>query len=167
MKHLFYALAMTAGLLLGATAKAETLAYPSADNASFIIDHPSSWEMEPGEEVGDYVTLNAPSGAVLQLRTIPGTEKAMDQAVQENVDYLGETFSNVEMGEPQELKHGKLEGSVITGSGKDEDDQDVGFAIYFIALPDGKIAEIWYAVVKGDQEGHKAAVKILDSFRTP
>lgn len=166
MRHLFHALLMAAGLLVGTVAGAETLAYPSSDNASFIIDHPSSWEMVPGENVGDYVTLNAPTGAVLQLRTIPGTEKAMDKAVQENVDYLGETFTDVELGEPQELK-GKLEGSVITGSGKDEDDQDVGFAIYFIGLPDGKIAEIWYAVVKGDEAGHKAAVKILDSFRTP
>jgi hypothetical protein len=166
MKHVLFGLALAAGLLV-APVQAETLAYPSADAPSFIIDHPANWEMEPGEEVGDYVTLNAPTGAVLQLRTIPGTEKAMNAAVQENVDYLGETFSDVQLGEPQELKSGKLEGSVITGSGKDEDDQDVGFAIYFIGLPDGKIAEIWYAVVKGDEAGHKAAVKILDSFRTP
>lgn len=166
MKQLFCALALAAGLLIGSSAGAETLAYPSADNPSFIIDHPANWTMEPGEDVGDYVTLTSPNGAVLQLRTIPGTEKAMDQAVQENVDYLGETFSNVEMGEPEELK-GKLEGSIITGSGKDEDDQDVGFAIYFIGLPDGRIAEIWYAVVKGDQASHKAAIDILNSFRTP
>lgn len=166
MKHLFQALALAAGLLVGSSAGAATLAYPSSDSPSFIIDHPSNWEMEPGENVGDYVTLTSPTGAVLQLRTIPGTEKAMNDAVQENVDYLGETFSNVEMGEPQELK-GKLEGSVITGGGKDADDQDVGFAIYFIGLPDGRIAEIWYAVVKGDQASHKAAVEILNSFRTP
>jgi hypothetical protein len=39
--------------------------------------------------------------------------------------------------------------------------------MYFIALPDGNIAEIWYAVVKGDTEGGAGAVKILNSFRTP
>lgn len=168
MKNVFAAAALLlSGLVLAPSAQAETLAYPSSDNASFVVDYPANWEMEPGEEVGDYVTLNAPSGAIIQLRTIKGTEAAVKQAVQDNIDYLGENFDNVELGEPKDLKQGKLEGWVATGSGINEDDDAVGFAMYFLALPDGNVAEIWYAVVKGDQAGHKAALKVLDSFRTP
>ena len=55
---------------------------------------------------------------------------------------------------------------LVTGAGVDTEDQQVGFAMYYIALNDGNIAEIWYAVIKGDKEGHDAAVKILNSFRS-
>jgi hypothetical protein len=168
MKSVFLATSMlAAGLFLAAPAHADTLAYPGPDNASFIIDHPSEWAVEPGENVGDYVTLAAPTGAVLQLRTVPASDDAMEQAIAENVEYLQQTFTEVELGEPQEIEEGGLSGSLILGNGTDKEDQDVGFAMYFIALPDGTIADIWYAVVKGDSEGGDAAVKILNSFRTP
>lgn len=168
MKAWLLALSMgTAGLCIALPAAADTLAYPDSEDASFLIDHPADWEVEPGEALGDYVTLNAPSGAVLQLRTLPGTESAVADAVSESTEYLNDTFSDVELGEPTEIKDGKIEGSMLLGRGLDEDEQEVGFAMYFLGLPDGRIAEIWYAVVKGDQEGHDAAVKILNSFRAP
>ena len=166
-RSIFAACILAAGLFVAAPALADTLAYPTSDDASFVLDYPSSWEVEPGEEVGDYVTLNAPTGAVLQLRTIPGTESAVADATEATVAYLGETFDNVELGEPQDVKQGQVEGSLLIGSGVDDDGQNVAFAIYYIGLPDGNIADIWYAVVEGDKEGHDGAVKILNSFRAP
>ena len=158
---------LAAGLCVAAPSIADTLAYPNSDDASFVLDYPSNWEVEPGEEVGDYVTLNAPTGAVLQLRTIPGTESAVADATEETVAYLGETFDNVQLGEPQDVKQGAVEGSLLVGSGVDDDGQNVKFAMYYIGLPDGNIAVIWYAVVEGDEEGNAGAVKILNSFRAP
>jgi hypothetical protein len=56
---------------------------------------------------------------------------------------------------------------LMRGTGVDGEKQEVGFANYYIALSDGNIAEIWFAVVKGDAEGQAAAAKILNSFRMP
>jgi hypothetical protein len=42
-----------------------------------------------------------------------------------------------------------------------------GFLLAGDDLKDGKIGEIRYAVEKGDEKGHAAALKILDSFRAP
>lgn len=168
MKALLLAASLCAAHLFAMTpAAADTLAYPSSDEARFLLDYPADWEMVPGENEGDYVTLNAPTGAVLQLRTIPGTDSAVDEAVEASAEYLNETFSKVKLGEPQEIEEGGLSASLIRGTGIDGDRQQVAFAMYFIALPDGNIAEIWYAVVKGDTEGGAGAVKILNSFRTP
>lgn len=167
MKSSFFApLALAVSLFAATPVIAETLAYPGPDNASFLIDHPKSWEVVPGEEVGDYVTLNGPSGVVLQLRTIPGTDSAMEDAITASAEYLNETFQNVKLDEPKQIDEKGLTALLVTGGGTDNEDQEVGFAMYYIALNDGNIAEIWYAVIKGDKEGHDAAVKILNSFRS-
>lgn len=167
MKSLFLAPLVLAVSLFAATpAIAATLAYPGPDNASFMIDHPKDWEVVPGEEVGDYVTLNGPTGVVLQLRTIPGTDSAMEDAITASAEYLNDTFKDVKLDEPKQIDEKGLTALLVTGGGTDTEDQEVGFAMYYIALNDGNIAEIWYAVIKGDKEGHDAAVKILNSFRS-
>lgn len=167
MKSLFLAPLLLAANLFAATpAIAATLAYPGPDNASFMIDHPKDWEVVPGEEVGDYVTLNGPTGVVLQLRTIPGTDSAMEDAITASAEYLNDTFKDVKLDEPKQIDEKGLTALLVTGGGTDTEDQEVGFAMYYIALNDGNIAEIWYAVIKGDEKGHAAAVKILNSFRS-
>lgn len=167
MKSSFFAPFVLAVSLFAATPViAETLAYPGPDNASFLIDHPKSWEVVPGEEVGDYVTLNGPTGVVLQLRTIPGTDSAMEEAITASAEYLKETFQKVKLDEPKQIDEKGLTALLVTGGGVDNEDQEVGFAMYYIALNDGNIAEIWYAVIKGDKKGHDAALKILNSFRS-
>jgi len=168
MKSLFLAVSVFAFSLLGShAATAETLGYPSADKASFAIDYPDDWEMEPGENIGDYVTLTSPTGVSLQLRTIPGTDTAIDEAVEESSKFLRETFTDVEMGDVKEIQAGGLNASLVLGTGTDSDKQSINFAIYLIALPDGTMADIWYAAFKGDTKGGKAAAEILNSFRTP
>jgi|CXWL01.1.fsa_nt_gi hypothetical protein len=154
------------GLYAATPAAAETLGYPNMEKASFIVDYPDDWTMEPGENLGDYVTLTSPSGVSLQLRTIPATDTAIDDAVNESEAFLNETFSNVQLGDAKDIEAGGLSGSLLLGSGTDKEKQDILFAIYLIALPDGTMADIWYAAFKGDKEGSNAAAEILNSFRT-
>jgi hypothetical protein len=151
----------------GLQAQAKSLAYPGPDNASFLIDHPADWTVEPGEEVGDYVTLTGPTGVVLQLRTIPGDESAIEEALEDNRKFISETFSNVKIGDAEELKQGKLSGFYASGAGLDEDKAAIGFSMAFFALDDGNIAEIWFSVHADDQAGADAAGKVLNSLRTP
>ena len=148
-----------------APTRADTLAYPSPDAASFAVDYPSNWEMEPAAEVGDFVTLTGPTGVVVQIRTVPGTEAALGEAIEAGAEHLGEAFSDVVLDEPQAIE-GEHPGSLVVGHGVNEDGAKVAFAMFYVAIPDGNIAEIWYAVEQGDEAGGKAAEAVLDSFRT-
>ena len=74
MKSALCALLLSASLFTAGPAVSATLAYPEPDHASFLIDHPDDWTVEPGAEVGDYLNLSSPTGAVVQLRTIEGNE---------------------------------------------------------------------------------------------
>lgn len=168
MKSIFLAsLALTFSLFAATPAAADTTAYPNATKPSFLIDHPANWEMEPGENVGDYMTLTGPTGVVVQFRTIPGSESAIDDALEETRQYLEETFTDVELGEPESSKHRGLEMFMVSGAGLDKDGEAVGFTIAFLALKDGKIAELWFSVMADDDKGAAAAGKVLDSFRAP
>ena len=147
---------------------AETLGYPSVEEASFLLDYPDDWAMVPGENAGDYVSLASPSGVSLQLRTVSGTESAMDQVVAENVQFLEDNFTGVELGDAKDIDAGGgLTGSLLQGTGIDSDKKAVNFSIFFVTLPDGNIADIWYSAYQGDVAGSKAAAGVLDSFRTP
>lgn len=168
MKSIFLAsIALAVGLFAANPVAADTTAYPSPKNASFLIDHPANWKMEPGENVGDYMTLTGPSGVVVQFRTIEGSESAMDDAIEETRKYLEDTFTDVDLEEPESSQHRGLEMFSIVGAGVDSDGQAVGFSIAFFALDDGNIAELWFAVLADDDKGADAAGKVLDSFRTP
>lgn len=164
---LLMSLLFAASLFAVSPLAAKTLAYPGPDNASFLVDHPANWDVEPGAEVGDYVTLTGPSGVNVQLRTIPGNESAMEDALAASFEFLQETFSDVEMQDPQTLEHRGLTTMAVSGAGVDSDGEAVGFVMYYIALNDGNIAEIWFSVMNGDESGFDAAMKVLDSFRTP
>jgi len=71
------------------------------------------------------------------------------------------------MQEPTSLEHRGMKTMMLAGEGVNEDGNAVGFLTYLIALADGNIAEIWYVVELSDKEGQQAAIKMLDSFRTP
>jgi len=168
MKSLLLAsMLFAAGLFAAGPVAAKTLAYPGPDNASFLVDHPGNWEVTPGEEVGDYVTLTGPTGVNVQLRTIPGTESAMQEAIEANAEFLDETFSEVKLNEPENLEHRGLTTLAVSGGGIDGDGNAVGFVMYYIALEDGNIGEIWFSVMGDDKPGFDAAMKVLDSFRVP
>ncbi len=164
---LFVPLLFAASLFASGPIEAKLLAYPGPDNASFVIEHPDDWEVTPGEEVGDYVTLTGPTGVNLQLRTIPGNESSMNDALAESFKFLEETFTNLEMLEPETTERGGLTQMTVAGKGVDSEGEKTGFMLFYVALNDGNIAEIWFSVYADDQQGFDAATKVLKSFRTP
>jgi hypothetical protein len=163
----FASLLCAASLFASGSVAAATLAYPGPDNASFLIDHPADWAIEPGDEVGDYVTLAGPSGVVVQIRTIPGDESAIDDAIKDTVAYIKETFTDVTLGESEKIEHAGMTGFYASGAGVDSEKSAIGFSMAFFALNDGNIAEVWFAVDASDDAGAAAAGKVLDSLRTP
>lgn len=160
-------LLFAASLFAAGPIEAKTLAYPGPDNASFLVDHPADWDVEPGEEVGDYVTLTGPTGVNVQLRTIPGTESAMQEAMADNATFLNETFSEVKLNDPESIEHRGLTTLAVSGGGIDGDGEVVAFVMYYFALNDGNIGEIWFSVMADDKPGFNAAMKVLESFRAP
>jgi len=155
------------GLTLTNPAVAETLGYPNMEKASFLLDYPEDWAMVPGDNAGDYVSLASPSGVLMQLRAVEGSESVMDQVIAENVQFLEDNFTKVELDAAKDINtEDGLTGSLLQGTAVDSDKKAVNFAIFYVALPDGKVADIWYSAFKGDAEGSKAAVAVLDSFRT-
>lgn len=160
-------LLMFAGLVAASPAQAGVIGYPSPDDASFLVDVPDGWEIEPGEEEGDFVDVNSDSGVYLAFRTIPGSESAMNEAIEESVAYIEENYKNVELGEPVDAKQKGLEGFYMDGTGKDADGGAVVFRMAWLALEDGHIGEIWFAAPADDKAGIAAASKALNSFRAP
>lgn len=168
MKSMYLAsIAFVAGLFGAQSVMADTTVYPSAEHPSFLVDHPSNWTLEPGEEVGDYMTLTGPTGVVVQFRTIPGSESAIDDALEDTRAYLESTFTDVVLGDSETTKHRGLDLFMVSGAGLDDEGAAVGFTIAFLALKDGHIAELWFAVTDGDDEGAAAAEQVLNSFRAP
>lgn len=158
---------LLAGAVASSAVMADTIAYPSSDDASFMVDVPKGWEITPGEEAGDYVGVNSDSGVYLAFRTIDGSEDAMHSAIEESVAYLEENYKNVDVGEPKDVKQAGLEGFLMDGTGKDEEGIDIVFRMAWLALKDGNIGEIWFAAAADDKAGIAAAAKALNSFRAP
>jgi hypothetical protein len=156
-----------AGWIGASPAEAGTLGYPTTDHASFLVEIPDSWEVTPGEEIGDYVHVNSPSGVYLAFRTMPASESAMDDSIDEAIAYLEANYDNVAVDEPRDAKQAGLEGFYMDGSGKDADGTAVSFRMAFLALDDGSIGEIWFAAPAKDKAGIAAAAKALNSFRAP
>ena len=150
-----------------APAEAGSLAYPSTDHASFLVDLPDDWEVTPGEGVGDYVHVNSPGGVYLAFRTLPASESAMNDAIEDSVAYVEGNYKGAALSEPAKTAQNGLGAFFIDGSGKEEDGTPVTFRMVFIALKDGSIGEIWFAAPLSDKAGIAAAAKVLNSFRAP
>ena len=168
MKLSFVAsLLLAAGLTLAASAQADTLAYPSPDAASFMVDYPSSWEMTPGEAEGDYLTLMSEGGTTLMLRTIPGSKEEVQEAVKSSIEYVNENYKNVALSEPADTEQHGLSGFFTVGTAKDAEIGDVKIGMAWYSLSDGTIGEIWFVGSVDDADGLKQAGAILNSFRSP
>lgn len=168
MKLSFVAsLLLAAGLTLAASAHADTLAYPSPDAASFVVDYPSSWEMTPGEAVGDYLTLMSEGGTTLMLRTVEGDADTVQQAVKDQIEYVHENYKDVALSEPKDSEQRGLTGFYTAGTAKDAEIGAVRIAMAWYALSDGTIGEIWFVGPSEDAAGLEEAGAILDSFRSP
>ena len=158
---------LASALTLAPLAHADTLAYPSPDAASFMVDYPSSWELTPGEAVGDYLTLMSDGGTTLMLRTLPGKSEEVEQAVKDSIAYVQENYKNVKVGDPVEVKQAGQDAFVMDGNGKDSEGASVVFRMAWVALNDGTIGEIWFVGPTEDADGIGEAAAILDSLRSP
>lgn len=150
-----------------------TIYYPTQEKASFAIDCPKDWKLEPGENVGDYFEIEGPTGVTFSFRTLPSkTEKqgteALRGAIDEAVAFLKEHYSDIKIEGPKDDKINGLEGFYLVGSGSNkESGQTEVFAMGWYALKDGTIGEIWLVADPEDKEGFAAAEKILKTFRVP
>lgn len=160
-------LLLAAGMTLAVSAHADTLAYPSSDAASFLIDYPSSWEMTPGDSVGDYLTLISDGGTTLMLRTVPGNSEEVADAVKESITYVQENYKDVALSEPTDSTQQGLTGFFTAGTATDAEIGAVKIAMAWYTLNDGSIGEIWFVGPNDDAAGLKQAGAILDSFRSP
>ena len=168
MKFSFVAsLLLAAGLTLAASAHADTLAYPSPDAASFMVDYPSSWEMTPGEAAGDYLTLIGEGGTTVMMRTVPGNAEEVQEAVKSSIEYVQENYKNVALSEPTDTAQNGLSGFFTVGTAKDAEIGDVKLGMAWYSLSDGTIGEVWFVGPVEDADGLKQAGGILNSFRSP
>lgn len=166
MKTYLYTL-LLAGLLAVAPIQAKTLGYPNMQQASFMIDLPDDWSIEPGEDVGDYVHVNSDSGVYLALRTVEASDDAMKEAIEQSVAFLQENYQNVKVGDPVDVKQAGLDAFLMDGNGKDSDGNNVVFRMAWVALKDGSIGEVWFVAQADDEDGINAAGQALSSFRAP
>lgn len=160
-------LMLAAALTLSPMAHADTLAYPSPDAASFMVDYPSSWELTPGEAVGDYLTLISEGGTTLMLRTVPGNSEEVQQAVKDSITYVQENYKDVALSEPADSEQRGLSGFYTAGTATDAEIGAVKIGMAWYALADGNIGEIWFVGPTSDANGIGEAAAILDSLRSP
>lgn len=161
------ALAAASLLPLGA-AEPHKIAYPTADDASFILTVPADWEIKQAEEAGDYFTLSKESGATFSFRTIEGEKETLDQAIEDSMKEIGERFDGVQMSEAQDWTPGGLKGFYSAGGGKEKDGgAPVRIGVGWLALPDGKIAELWFVADQDDTQGITEAEAIANTLETP
>jgi hypothetical protein len=148
--------------------EAQRIAYPTADHPSFVLEVPKSWKLEPAEEEGDFFQLEGPTGAIYSFRTIEGGKDSLNDAIDESIKEIGKQFKDVELGKAQDWKPGGLTGLYAIGDGKDkEDGTPVRFGVGWVALNDGKIAEMWFVSDADDEKGMNEASAIANSLTSP
>lgn len=169
-----YLLALTLPCLLAFSqiARAEDelqkIAYPTADEASFVITAPESWKMTAAEDAGDYFHLESPTDAVFSFRTIEGNEDSLKEAIEDCVKDLSERFNDLELGDAEDWKPNGLSGLYAVGTAKEkEDGNPIKIGVGWCALEDGKIAEMWFIADEADAEGMKQAENIANSLSAP
>ncbi len=163
--------ALTAPLLIGTSAlraETKTLHYPTQDESMFSIEAPSDWELTAIEEIGDFGTLESGNGSILQFRAIKleseeEAKKEIDSIFDSTAEFLAKNYTDVQLDEPKEITVEGQPGAQLTGSGKDEDGDDVKFLSAMIALGPTTIAEIWAAVTHEDDLTQTQ--KILESYK--
>ncbi len=152
------------------TARAEDtqkIAYPTPDAPSFIIEAPSSWELTPADEDGGYFHLSGPNDATLSFRSLPGSEDALKNAIQDSLARINEKFTDVEMGDAKDWKPSGLTGFYAIGGGKEKDGTAVRIGVAWCELSDGKIVEMWFVANDDDETGIGQAQDIVNSLTSP
>jgi len=163
-------LATIALLFTGSAFADTTIAYPTADAATFTITVPDDWELTPAEAEDDYFLVSSPSAVELWFRAMEitdGDEAAavVEEAITTGAEWLDEHYKNVELGEPTEGEREGMPFISVPGKGvAKEGGEAVVFTIAFLFLENGSMAEFWGILPVGDEEGREAAQAVLDSF---
>lgn len=170
MKNFHILIACSMLLVVGSTFAAgnsETLVYPTKDNPSFLIEVPTSWKLTPAEEDGDYFHLENPKGAVISFRTLEGSETALADSMKHCLTRTNEKFKDVELGDAEDWNPSGLTGFYAVGTAKEKNGNPVRIAFAWCALPDEKIAELWFITDIDDEAGMDQASKIVNSLTAP
>lgn len=142
----------------------QTIFYPTKEHADFSVTVPDNWELKEAEGEGGFFDLNGPTGALVSMRTIPGTAEDVDDAVKETTEWLDKNYKDVQLSEPKGEKGKSFKAG---GTGKDKGDgHEVTFALAWVRLNDKTVIEVWACVDKGDEPGAKDALQILGSVKT-
>lgn len=160
------ALLTLTGLTLRA-AEPQQIAYPTAEEPSFVITVPADWELTQAEKEGDFIHLDGPTGAAFLFRTIEGSQESLDAAIKESLEDAAQSFKDLDMGTAEDFKPDRLEGFYATGKGKDKDGTEVRIGMAWCVLRDGKIAELWFVSDLDDTKGMETASDIANSLKSP
>jgi hypothetical protein len=147
-----------------------TLYYPQEQGALFSIEAPSNWTVGKIAEVGDFGSLESPTGADLQFRaqnydTEDAASKEIEAIVDSTMTYLQDNYTDVKLDDPVKVTAGGQPGTELAGTGKDMDGNPVKFLSAIIVLGPTSLAEIWAAVSADNQSDLDAATGVLDSFK--
>lgn len=163
-------LGIAVGILTGTTclrAETQTLHYPTEDQSMFTIKAPGDWEVTGIEEVGEFGSLESKNGSIMQFRAVEcETEEAAIAEIESigdsTIKMLEEHYTDVELGDVQELEIDGIPAFELSGTAKDKDGNDVAILSTTVVLGKTTIAEIWAAVFPEDVAGAK---ETLGSFK--
>lgn len=148
-------------------AETQTLHYPTEDESMFTIEAPGDWEVTGIDEVGEFGSLESRNGSVLQFRALECEKEeeaiAEIEAISDSmVEFLGENYTDIQLGDVEELEIEGMPAFQLAGDGKDTDGDDVKFVSAIIILGPTTIAEVWAAAYAEDLESAEA---VLGSFK--
>jgi hypothetical protein len=144
----------------------QTIAYPSTDNAYFTVTAPDDWEFVPADEAGGFFNLNGPTGALISFRCVPGTGADVEDAIDETLGFVRETYNNVQVTDPQDTTLDGRPGFLMTGTGVDKATGGATkFLMAWAVMDNGNIAELWVAFDPNDKKGGSQAATIVGSFK--
>jgi hypothetical protein len=167
---MFKRLAVAVAVLLSVaaadlSAQGVTLYYPEQGNADFSVVVPGNWDLEQAEEEGGFFTVSGPTGVQLSFRTIETRGRAVDDAIEQSVEWVFENYDDVEMGDPEDIVQNGMEGFNMTGTGTD-DGRKVAIVMAWLALKRTHLAEVMVIVDLKDKRGLAAAEQVIKSLRS-
>ncbi|MGA1540139.1 MAG: hypothetical protein ACO39C_06930 [Chthoniobacterales bacterium] len=167
--HPNFVIAAVCSLLVLAPAQAETqiLHYPTEDQSIFTIQAPGDWEVTGIDAVGEFGSLQSENGSVLQFRAIEcGSEDdaiaEIDAIAESTIAHLTGSFTDIKLGDVEELEIEGMPAFQLIGDGKDEEGNDVRFLSAMIILGPTTVAEVWAAAYAEDLDSAQA---VLGSFK--
>jgi hypothetical protein len=153
-------------IAVAAAAHAEpvTLYYPTERGADFSVVVPGDWDLEQAEEEGGFFTVNGPTGAQLSFRTIETDDDDIDAAIKQSVEWVFANYSEVELGDPEDIVQNGMEGFNMTGTAE-SDGKPVVIVMAWLALKRSHLAEVMVIVDANDRKGLNAAERVIKTLR--